>query len=122
MQDKTETIGYPFTRAGSTPQPNTKLRPCCNADTHKLEANKEFDGYDKLYRDRCEKRSRILAPLYDLASSKKNKNWRWIEVEQAAFDDAKVILAQEAILNYLDFSKPFVIYSDASEFQLGAIL
>ena len=26
------------------------------------------------------------------------------------------MLAQEAILNYLDFSKPFVIHSDASEF------
>ena len=44
----------------------------------------------------------ILAPLHDLPGSQKNKNWRWIEIEQAAFDDTKAILAQEAILNYPD--------------------
>ena len=30
--------------------------------------------------------------------------------------------AQEAILNYPDFSKPFVIHSDASNLQLGAVI
>ena len=74
------------------------------------------------YKDRCEKRNHILAPLHDLTGSKINKNWRWIEVEHTAFDEAKTILAQEAILTYPDFSKPFVIRSDASELQLGAVL
>ena len=48
----------------------------------------------------------ILAPLHDLAGSQKHKNWRWIEIEQATFDDTKAILVQEAVLNYPDFSKP----------------
>ena len=56
-----------------------------------------------------------------LAGSWKNKNWCWIEIEQAAFDEAKEILAQEVILSYPDFSKPFEIHSDTSEFHLGAV-
>ena len=32
------------------------------------------------------------------------------------------MLAQEAILNYSDCSKPFVIHSDASDVQFGAII
>ena len=68
-----------------------------------------------------EKRSHILAPLNDLASSKKKKDWHWTEVEQAAFDEVKPMLAQKTILNYPDLSKPFVIHSDASDLQLGAV-
>ena len=68
-----------------------------------------------------EKRSHILAPLNDLVGSKKKKDWLWTEVEQAAFDEAKAILAQEAILNFPDFSKSFVIHSDANDLQLGAL-
>ena len=32
------------------------------------------------------------------------------------------MLAQEVILNYPYFSKPFAIHSDASDLQLGAII
>ena len=70
-----------------------------------------------------EKRSHILAPLNDLAGSKKKKDWRWTEVQQAAFDEAKTMLAQEAILNYPDFSKPIVtIHSNTSDLQLRAVI
>ena len=83
---------------------------------------KSLPGIKIYYRDMREKRNHVLAPLHDLVGSQKNKNWRWIEIEQAAFDDAKEILAQETIMNYPDFSKPFVIHSDANEVQRGAVL
>ena len=67
------------------------------------------------------KRSQILALLNDLTGSKKKKDWRWTEVEQVAFDEVKSMLAQEAILIYPDFSKHFVIHSDASDLELDAI-
>ena len=60
------------------------------------------------------RRSHVIAPLNDLAGSKKKKDWLWIEVEQAAFKEAKAMLAQEALLNYPDYTKPFVIHKDAS--------
>ena len=49
-------------------------------------------GMVNYYRDMWEKRSHIFAPLNDLASSKKKKDWCWTEVEQAAFDEVKVML------------------------------
>ena len=81
-----------------------------------------FLGMVNYYRDTWEKRSHILAPLNDLAGSKKKKDQRWTEVEQAAFGKAKAMLAQEAILNYTDFDKSFVIHSDANDLQLGAVI
>ena len=81
-----------------------------------------FLGMVYYYRDMWQKRSHILASLNDLAGSKMKKHRRLTEVEQAAFDEAKAILAQEAILNYPDFNKPFAIHSDASDLQLRVVI
>ncbi len=34
----------------------------------------------------------------------------------------KATIAEEVVLAYLDFSKPFEIYTDASTMQLGAVI
>ena len=47
------------------------------------------------YRDTRARRSRNLPPMNDLTGSKKKKYWHSIEVEQAAFDETKAMLAQE---------------------------
>jgi len=41
---------------------------------------------------------------------------------QKAFDDAKATIAKEVVLAYPDFSKVFEIYTDASAYQLGAVI
>ncbi len=37
------------------------------------------------------------------------------------FDNVKSTIANEVVLAYLDFTKPFEIYTDASTMQLGAV-
>jgi ribonuclease HI len=49
-------------------------------------------------------------------------NWKWGEEQQKAFKKAKDMLSKEARLSYPDFSKPFDLYTDASDLQLGATL
>ena len=44
------------------------------------------------------------------------------EVEQKAFDDIKRIISRETLLAYPNFNKPFVIHTDASKTQLGAVV
>ena len=66
------------------------------------------------------KRSHILAPLSALTSSK--VKWEWTLEHQSAFDAMKVAIAQETLLTYPDFNKPFVIHTDASKVQLGACI
>ncbi len=36
--------------------------------------------------------------------------------------DVKAAIAKETVLAYLDFSKPFEIYTDVSSTQLGAVI
>ena len=66
------------------------------------------------------KRSELLAPLSRLTSDK-NK-FVWTSVEQEAFDKVKQILSKETMLAFPDFQSPFVIHTDASKTQLGAVI
>ena len=66
------------------------------------------------------RRSETLAPLSALTS--KNVKWSWTEVDQKAFDTMKRIISRETLLSYPDFSLPFMIHTDASHLQLGAVI
>ena len=52
----------------------------------------------------------------------KKKPWQWDSIHQQAFDNVKAAIAKETVLAYLDFSKPFGIYTDAFSLQLGAVI
>ena len=65
-------------------------------------------------------RSELLAPLSRLTSNA--VKWQWTEVEQTAFDKVKKIISKDTLLAFPDFSKPFVIHTDASHTQLGAVI
>ncbi len=43
-------------------------------------------------------------------------------IHQQAFDIVKATIAKEVVLVYLDFTKPFKIYTDASTMQLGEVI
>ena len=49
-------------------------------------------------------------------------NWLWTKIHQHAFEEAKAMLCKHAMLAYPDFEKPFDLYTDASNLQLGATL
>jgi len=66
------------------------------------------------------RRSHVLAPLAALTS--KTTKWKWEPQHRKAFAMAKRIIAKERLLAYPDFSKPFQIYTDASHYQLGAVV
>ena len=41
----------------------------------------------------------------------------WDNLCEEAFDHVKATIAQDVVLAYPDFSKPFEIYTDASDMQ-----
>ena len=45
-----------------------------------------------------------------------------MEVEQDTFDKIKRIVAHDTLLTYPDFNETFKIHTDASAFQLGAVI
>ncbi|GBN27264.1 Retrovirus-related Pol polyprotein from transposon 17.6 [Araneus ventricosus] len=54
--------------------------------------------------------------------TKKKTVWTWIESEQNAFTTLKNCLLSPPILSHADFTKPFVLRTDASSHALGAVL
>lgn len=62
----------------------------------------------------------MMAPLTKLL--RKGSEWEWGGPQQRAFDQIKAVLTAKPLLIYPDFTKPFVIVTDASVVGLGACL
>jgi RNase H-like domain found in reverse transcriptase len=90
------------------------------AEPHTRRKLHSFLGIVNYYRDMWIRRSHVLAPLASLTST--NAKWNWGEPQKKAFAMAKRIITREVLLVYPDFSKPFQIHTDASHYQLGAVI
>jgi hypothetical protein len=71
------------------------------------------------YRDMFRPRSHLLAPL---TSQSGYRTLKGTAECQSACDQVKALLAQETLLQYPDHNKPFSIYTDASDYQMGSVL
>lgn len=120
MQQELDYLGYLLTPSGICPQPK-KVEAIKRILPPKTRRQlRRFLGMINYYRDMWRKRSHILAPLTALASNK--AKWIWSKPQQSAFEEAKQMVLRETILTYPDFTQPFHIYTDASNFQLGAVI
>ena len=66
------------------------------------------------------RRSHMLAPLTKLTYFKQKLKWN--NVEQDAFEKNKFIMARDTLLTYTDFNETFKDHTNASAFQLGAVI
>jgi RNase H-like domain found in reverse transcriptase len=48
--------------------------------------------------------------------------FHWEDIHQQAFLQMKTLIAQDAMLTYPDHNKPFHIFTDASDYQLGTVI
>ena len=60
------------------------------------------------------------SPLYHLL--KNDVKWNWSKKCESGFNHLKQALVESPILGYPDFTKPFIVYTDASFDGLGAML
>lgn len=81
---------------------------------------RSFLSLASYYRRFIEGFSTIAGPLNELLQKK--TVWRWGKEQRAAFMALKKALCTEPILAYPDFDLPFVLYTDASNYGIGAIL
>ena len=98
---------------------------------------RSFLGFTGYYRRFVKDYAKIAKPLNDLlvghhagvsvqGKKKKKKRssipWIWGPAQQGAFDTLKEKLSSPPVLAYADFSKPFILHTDASIEGLGAVL
>jgi len=115
-----EYLGYWITRDGIQPL-DKKVVAILRIQPPKTRKQlRSFLGMINYYRDMWPKRSEYMAQLTPLLH--KGAKWKWTKEHQTVFESFKKLLAKETLLAYPDFSKPFVIHTDASDYQLGAVI
>jgi hypothetical protein len=113
-------LRYLISRSGIQPIPK-KVEAIKNiVGPTTLKELRRFIGMVHYYRDMWVRRSELLAPLTSMTS--KNVKFIWTDEHQKTFDIIKKIICREVMLTFPDFSKPFHIYTDASDKQLGAVI
>lgn len=88
---------------------------------------RSFLGFAGYYRRFIPAFSKVASPLHGLlvgtaTLGKKSRPVLWTPACQAAFEHLKAALLSAPILAYADFTKPFLLYTDASFDGLGAVL
>ena len=113
-------LGHVVSREGIHTDPE-KLKVINNFPIPKdLTQLRGFIALASYYRKFVKGFSSIVEPLHRLL--RKNIPYQWKEDQQRAFERLKTCLTTPPILAYPDFGKPFIVYTDASTFALGAIL
>jgi len=115
-----EHLGCWITRIGIKPVYDKVKAVLKIAEPRTRKELRSFIGMVNYHRDMWVRRSHVLAPLAALTS--KTTRWKWEPQHQKAFAMAKIVIAKETLLAYPNFNKPFQIHTNASHYQLGAVV
>ena len=113
-------LGHKISENGAEPDEG-KIEAVKNFPVPKnIKDIKSFLGLTGYYRKFIDKFSDKALPLTSLL--KKCAIFRWDEEQQKSFNILKSCLINQPILQFPDFSKPFNITTDASNYAIGAVL
>jgi len=113
-------LGHIIGKDGVRPDPQ-KIAAVKNFPPPKSLKNvRQFLGLAGYYRRFIPQFSKIARPLSQL--TKKETPFSWNQEQQHAFTLLKEALCKEPILQYPNFSLPFILTTDASNYAIGGVL
>jgi RNase H-like domain found in reverse transcriptase/Reverse transcriptase (RNA-dependent DNA polymerase)/Integrase zinc binding domain/Chromo (CHRromatin Organisation MOdifier) domain len=119
-QPSIEFLGVRVTQ-GQVQMDDTKVEKVRNwrRPTNVTEVRK-FLGFTGYYRYFIKDYSKLARPLLQLTHL--STPWTWGETEEEAFETLRKAMTDKPVLRQPDFTKPFVLLTDASAYGVGAIL
>ena len=119
-QPQVKLLGYLVNKQGIATDPDkveaiVKLPPPTN-----IKQVRSFLGTAGYYRQCVPKFAYLAKPL--TALTRKNAKFVWSAEHQHAFDSLKNMLVSSHVMAHPDPSKPYILYTDASDTCIGAIL
>lgn len=132
FQSEVHYLGHVIAEGGVSPDPE-KLRAVEAWTTPQNPSQlRAFLGLAGYYRRFIKDFAQIAAPLNSMlwGTAKRHPRpvagtrdcWAWGEAQDVAFKKLKESLLQAPVLAYADFQSPFLLYTDASQTGLGAVL
>lgn len=113
-------LGHILTPNGFKPNPESTSAITKLPAPRNLKAVRSFLGMCNYYRRFIPKAAELSKPMTDLL--KKDTKFLWTDDCQRSFDTFKGILTSPPILQYPDFTKPFIISCDASYTAISGVL
>lgn len=113
-------LGHTISKRGILPS-EAKIEAIANYHRPTTQRGvRAFLGLVTYEKDFIENFSDLASPLYELTG--KNVQFKWNDRHQKAFDKLRKCLQSRPILAYPDFDKEFALFTDASEYGVGAVL
>ena len=118
--DKVTYLGFLLDRDGLRPDPE-RIAPILKYPTPRnVRDTRKFLGTMTWYARFIKNYADLKLPLNKLLC--KGRKWEWGDEQEASFVGLKEALTKVPVLARPDFSKPFIIQCDASNYGLGALI
>ena len=120
LQHKVHFLGHIVSAEGVTPDPSKTAKVKQWPTPNTAQETQQFLGLANYYRRFIKNFATIAKPLHQLTERK--SSFKWTDQCQEAFLELKQRLTSAPLLALPDWSKPFIVDTDASDTGIGAVL